>query len=90
MSERNQNVQDVFLNSVRKAKMPVTVFLVNGVKLQGIITWFDNFSVLLRRDAHSQLVYKHAISTVVPARMVKVPMQGQIDDGAVVGEPGNS
>jgi len=64
--EKNQNVQDVFLNHIRKQKIPVTVFLVNGVKLQGIVTWFDNFSVLLRRDAHSQLVYKHAISTIMP------------------------
>lgn len=66
MAEKSQNVQDVFLNHVRKSKTPVTVFLVNGVKLQGIITWFDNFSVLLRRDGHTQLVYKHAISTVMP------------------------
>jgi len=66
MSEKNQNLQDVFLNSVRKTKTPVTVFLVNGVKLQGVITWFDNFCVLLRRDGHSQLVYKHAISTIMP------------------------
>ena len=65
-------LQDVFLNSVRKAKMPVTVFLVNGVKLQGIITWFDNFCVLLRRDSHSQLVYKHAISTIMPAQPVQL------------------
>jgi host factor-I protein len=65
-TEKPQNVQDVFLNHVRKQKTPVTVFLVNGVKLQGIITWFDNFSVLLRRDGHTQLVYKHAISTVMP------------------------
>jgi host factor-I protein len=65
-NEKAQNVQEVFLNTVRKAKTPVTVFLVNGVKLQGIITWFDNFSVLLRRDGHTQLVYKHAISTVMP------------------------
>lgn len=65
-AEKSQNVQDVFLNYVRKSKTPVTVFLVNGVKLQGIITWFDNFSVLLRRDGHTQLVYKHAISTVMP------------------------
>jgi host factor-I protein len=55
------------LNAVRKSKNPVTVFLVNGVKLQGIITWFDNFSVLLRRDGHTQLIYKHAISTVMPS-----------------------
>ena len=65
-AEKSQNVQDVFLNHVRKSKTPVTIFLVNGVKLQGIITWFDNFSVLLRRDGHTQLVYKHAISTVMP------------------------
>jgi host factor-I protein len=80
MSEKSQNVQDVFLNHVRKNKTPVTVFLVNGVKLQGIITWFDNFSVLLRRDAHSQLVYKHAISTVMPAHPIQLfepPKEGE-------------
>src|SRR5262247_595371 len=65
--EKSQNVQDTFLNHVRKQKVPVTVFLVNGVKLQGIITWFDNFCVLLRRDGLSQLVYKHAISTIMPS-----------------------
>jgi host factor-I protein len=65
-ADKSQNVQDVFLNHIRKNKTPVTIFLVNGVKLQGIVTWFDNFSVLLRRDGHSQLVYKHAISTVMP------------------------
>ena len=70
-SEKPQNLQDVFLNHIRKNKTPVTVFLVNGVKLQGIVTWFDNFCVLLRRDQHSQLVYKHAISTVMPT----VPIQ---------------
>jgi host factor-I protein len=70
--EKSQNVQDVFLNHVRKNKTPVTVFLVNGVKLQGIITWFDNFCVLLRRDAHSQLVYKHAISTVMPGQPIQL------------------
>ncbi|MBO44013.1 MAG: RNA chaperone Hfq [Rhodospirillaceae bacterium] len=71
-SDKKQNLQDVFLNSVRKSKMPVTVFLVNGVKLQGIITWFDNFCVLLRRDSHSQLVYKHAISTIMPSQPVQL------------------
>ena len=71
-SEKNQNLQDVFLNQLRKQKSPVTVFLVNGVKLQGIITWFDNFCVVLRRDGHSQLVYKHAISTVMPATPVSL------------------
>ena len=67
MSEKSQNVQDVFLNRIRKEKMPVTVFLVNGVKLQGVCTWFDNFSLLLRRESHVQLVYKHAISTIMPS-----------------------
>lgn len=71
-NEKPQNVQDVFLNHVRKNKTSVTVFLVNGVKLQGIITWFDNFSVLLRRDGHTQLVYKHAISTVMPGSPVQL------------------
>ena len=66
MSEQKQNVQDVFLNYLRKNKTPTTVFLTNGVKLQGVVTWFDNFSILLRREAHSQLIYKHAISTVMP------------------------
>ena len=71
-AEKSQNVQDVFLNHVRKNKTAVTVFLVNGVKLQGIITWFDNFSVLLRRDGHTQLVYKHAISTVMPGAPIQL------------------
>ena len=66
MTEKNQNVQDVFLNNARKQKVPVTVFLCNGVKLQGSITWFDNFSLLLRREGQVQLVYKHAISTIMP------------------------
>lgn len=72
MSEKSNNLQDVFLNNVRKNKTPVTVFLVNGVKLQGVITWFDNFCVLLRRDGSSQLVYKHAISTVMPAHPIQL------------------
>lgn len=80
-SEKTQNLQDVFLNHVRKQKTPVTVFLVNGVKLQGIITWFDNFCVLLRRDGHSQLVYKHAISTVMPVTPVSL-YDDDDDDGA--------
>jgi host factor-I protein len=79
-SEKSQNVQDVFLNHIRKQKTPVTIFLVNGVKLQGIVTWFDNFSVLLRRDGHTQLVYKHAISTVMPSAPVSL-WEGD-DEGA--------
>lgn len=69
---KSQNVQDVFLNHIRKNKLPVTVFLMNGVKLQGVITWFDNFCVLLRRDGHAQLVYKHAISTIMPTAPVQL------------------
>lgn len=71
-NEKSQNLQDVFLNHVRKKKTPVTVFLVNGVKLQGIVSWFDNFCILLRRDSHSQLVYKHAISTVMPGQPIQL------------------
>jgi host factor-I protein len=71
-NEKSQNVQDVFLNNIRKNKVPVTIFLVNGVKLQGIVTWFDNFSVLLRRDNHVQLVYKHAISTIMPGAPIQL------------------
>ena len=71
-ASKGQNLQDVFLNHVRKNKTPVTIFLINGVKLQGMITWFDNFSVLLRRDGHSQLVYKHAISTVMPGMPISL------------------
>lgn len=79
-TDKANNLQDVFLNAVRKQRIPVTMFLVNGVKLQGIISWFDNFSVLLRRDGHSQLVYKHAISTVMPAAPVQLFEPEQMDD----------
>ena len=71
-TEKKQNLQDTFLNSVRRSKTPLTIFLVNGVKLQGVVTWFDNFCVLLRRDGQSQLVYKHAISTIMPAQPVQL------------------
>ena len=81
-NEKSQNVQDVFLNHVRKNKTPVTVFLVNGVKLQGIITWFDNFSVLLRRDGHTQLVYKHAISTVMPGAPIQLFDAAKVEGAA--------
>jgi host factor-I protein len=67
MTEKNNGLQDLFLNALRKSKTPVTMFLVKGVKLQGVVTWFDNFSVLLRRDGQSQLVYKHSISTIMPS-----------------------
>lgn len=77
MADKPASLQDVFLNTLRRSKQPVTMFLVKGVKLQGIVTWFDNFSVLLRRDGQSQLVYKHAISTIMPT--------GPIDASAIVG-----
>lgn len=67
MADKVNNLQDMFLNGLRRSKTPVTMFLVKGVKLQGIITWFDNFSVLLRRDGQAQLIYKHAISTIMPS-----------------------
>lgn len=88
MSEKNQNLQDKFLNKIRKDKMSVTVFLVNGVKLQGIITWFDNFSMLLRRDSHSQLIYKHAISTIMPSAPVRLQdEEGGSETDAAEGTP---
>lgn len=80
MTERQQNLQDTFLNACRKNKAPLTIFLVNGVKLQGIITWFDNFCVLLRRDGQIQLVYKHAISTVMPGAPVQL-FEGDREQG---------
>jgi host factor-I protein len=80
MSEKKQNLQDTFLNQVRKTKTPVTIFLVNGVKLQGVVSWFDNFCVLLKRDAHAQLVYKHAISTVMPQHPVTLWDGGEEDE----------
>ena len=66
MAGKTLSLQDHFLNSLRRAKLPVTIFLVKGVKLQGVVTWFDAFSLLLRRDGASQLVYKHSISTIMP------------------------
>lgn len=77
MAERQQNLQDAFLNNVRKNKISLTIFLVNGVKLTGIVTWFDNFCLLLRRDGHSQLVYKHAISTIMPSEPVRLFEEGE-------------
>ena len=68
MPHKPLSLQDQFLNGVRKSRAPATIFLVKGVKLQGVITWFDAFSLLLRRDLASQLIYKHAISTIMPLR----------------------
>lgn len=72
MAADKQNLQDAFLNNVRKSKISVTIFLINGVKLQGVITWFDSFCVLLRRDGQSQLVYKSAISTIMPSQPISL------------------
>lgn len=69
---KKNNLQDTFLNSVRKSKTSLTIFLVNGVKLQGVVTWFDNFCILLLRDGQIQMVYKHAISTIVPSETVSL------------------
>ena len=79
MANEKSSVQEVFLNTIRRDKTPVTVFLVNGVKLQGVVTWFDNFSLLLRRDAHSQLVYKHVISTIMPTQPIRL-FEGDRED----------
>lgn len=81
-NSKGQNLQDQFLNLLRKNKTPVTMFLVKGVKLQGIVTWFDNFSILLRRDGQSQLVYKHAISTIMPSTPIDARQFGGGTDGS--------
>jgi host factor-I protein len=81
-SKGGQNLQDQFLNLLRKNKTPVTMFLVKGVKLQGIVTWFDNFSILLRRDGQSQLVYKHAISTIMPSTPIDARQFGAGGEGS--------
>jgi len=66
-ADKKQNLQDAFLNAARKSRTPLTIYIVNGVKLQGVVTWFDNFCILLRGEGRPpQLVYKHAISTIAP------------------------
>ncbi|MBF0255763.1 MAG: RNA chaperone Hfq [Gammaproteobacteria bacterium] len=80
MSSKGQNLQDPFLNTLRKERIPVSIYLVNGIKLQGQIDSFDQFVVLLKNSI-SQMVYKHAISTVVPSRPVRMPHNGEGDDG---------
>lgn len=72
---KQMNNQDLFLNTVRKNKVPVTVFLSNGVKLQGIIISFDIFSILLKRDAHIQLIYKHSVSTIMPNSTITLKLE---------------
>tara|TARA_B100001105_G_scaffold217527_1_gene183539 strand:+ start:259 stop:528 length:270 start_codon:yes stop_codon:yes gene_type:complete len=87
---KGHTLQDPFLNILRKERIPVSIYLVSGIKLQGQIESFDQFVIVLKNSV-SQMVYKHAISTVVPARMVKIPMQGQAEsNGTDVSEPGNT
>ena len=87
---KGHTLQDPFLNILRKERIPVSIYLVSGIKLQGQIESFDQFVIVLK-NAVSQMVYKHAISTVVPARMVKIPMQGQAEsNGTDVSELGNT
>ena len=83
MAARSLSLQDHFLNSLRRAKVPLTIFLVKGVKLQGVVTWFDAFSLLLRREGTSQLVYKHSISTIMPAEVPR-----DFTPGAAAGDGG--
>ena len=85
---RGQSLQEPFLNALRKERVPVSIYLVNGIKLQGQIESFDQFVVLLKNSV-SQMVYKHAISTVVPARNVRLATGGADDDGVSGPEPGN-
>jgi len=84
---RGQSLQEPFLNTLRKERIPVAIYLVNGIKLQGQIESFDQFVVLLKNSV-SQMVYKHAISTVVPARNVRLAATG--DEGSNDAEPGNA
>ena len=89
---RGQSLQDPFLNALRKERVPVSIYLVNGIKLQGQIESFDQFVVLLK-NAVSQMVYKHAISTGVPARNVRIPgpeTDGGHDTPDTGPEPGNA
>ncbi|XWO13625.1 RNA-binding protein Hfq [Candidatus Hepatincola sp. Pdp] len=79
---KQMNNQDLFLNTVRKSKVPVTVFLSNGVKLQGIIISFDIFSILLKRDAHIQLIYKHSVSTIMPNSPISLKLEDVDDESA--------
>jgi host factor-I protein len=86
MPEKSFSLQDLFLNSARRSKAPSTIFLLKGVKLQGVITWFDAFSLLLRRDGVSQLVYKHSTSTIMPSTPLDLGLPGVSEN--VVGRGG--
>ena len=77
---KGHSLQDPYLNTLRKERVPVSIYLVNGIKLQGQIESFDQFVILLRNSV-SQMVYKHAVSTVVPSRNVRLPASGGGGDG---------
>ena len=74
--QKTQNLQDAFLNYIRREKIPVTLFLMNGFQLRGVVRSFDSFGVLIDADGRQQMIYKHAISTVAPARPVSLELQG--------------
>ncbi|MEF2564923.1 MAG: RNA chaperone Hfq [Oscillospiraceae bacterium] len=74
--QKTQNLQDAFLNYIRREKIPVTLFLMNGFQLRGVVRSFDSFVVLIDADGRQQMIYKHAISTVAPARPVSLDLQG--------------
>ncbi len=78
--DKGQNLQDIFLNQIRKKHVSVTIFLVNGVKLQGVVTWFDSYSILLKREGHIQLIYKHAVSTIMPTSPIDLQELDGDDD----------
>lgn len=73
--QKTLNLQDTFLNYIRREKIPVTLFLMNGFQLRGIVRSFDSFTVLIEADGRQQMIYKHAISTVAPARAVTLELQ---------------
>ncbi|MGQ3889619.1 RNA chaperone Hfq [Legionella sp. CNM-1927-20] len=79
-------LQDAFLNELRKEKVPVSIFLVNGIKLHGVVDSFDQYVVMLKNSV-TQMVYKHAISTIVPSRLVKLPFN---EDNEEEQQPGNN
>lgn len=79
--KKGQNIQDPFLNILRKERVPVSIFLVNGIKLQGTVDSFDQFVVLLK-NVNTQVIYKHAISTILPSRDVRIPLSETEDSAA--------
>lgn len=87
MGNTTKNLQEIFLNSIRVSRAPVTVYLVNGVKLQGLVTKFDSFSLLLKRDNQTQLVYKHAVSTIMPTVRVKINLEETLVEEEKVSAP---